>query len=159
MNDIYNAIYEQQKDLYLIEYETDQSKDTLDLRELYIHYMDSDMVVATEYDFIPATLMETTSSYSQLFVNGFVIYDSDSRYLTVADLRMLTTEELRLARNEIYARRGRYFLDIGLQDYFYNQTWYNPMIGPDDFKEDVFNDYERANAYFIRDYENLHGFN
>ncbi|HHX59147.1 MAG TPA: YARHG domain-containing protein, partial [Epulopiscium sp.] len=159
MDDIYNAIYEQQKDLYLIEYETDQLKDTFAARNLYMNYLSEDLVVNGEYKFTPAILMETTTSYSQLFINDFIIYDSDFRYLTVADLRMLTKEQLRLARNEIYARRGRMFLDQELQNYFNSKAWYRPTIRPDDFKEHIFNDYEKANAYFIRDYENLHGFN
>jgi len=159
MDAVYDAIYEYQKDLYLIEYETDQSKDTLATRELYINYLGENIVARSEYTFTPATLMETTTSYSQLFINDFIIYDSDFRYLTVADLRMLTKEQLRLARNEIYARRGRFFLDQGLQSYFNSKPWYNPTIRPDNFKESIFNDYEKANAYFIKDYENLHGFN
>ncbi|WP_069999271.1 YARHG domain-containing protein [Cellulosilyticum sp. I15G10I2] len=159
MQDIYLAIYRQQKELYLLEYETTTAKDMIVQRNIYINYLNHDIGARSEYAYIPAILMEGIKSSAQLFVNDFIIYDSDKRYLTAADLKLLTEEQLRLARNEIYARRGRMFVDAKLQEYFDRRAWYKPTTQPNDFKESLFNDYERANAYFIRDYENLQGFN
>lgn len=48
----------------------------------------------------------------------YILPESASRLLTEADLENLTQEDLRIARNEIYARHGRKFLDEGLQEYF-----------------------------------------
>lgn len=94
-----------------------------------------------------------------MFVNDFIIYDSDKRYLTAADLDRLTPEQLRLARNEIYARKGRMFYSDDLQNYFNSKSWYQPSIEPDDFQDNImFNSFERANAYFIADYERLKGY-
>ena len=41
-------------------------------------------------------------------------------------LRGLTRDQLRLARNEIYARRGRFFRDQQLAAYFSRFDWYKP---------------------------------
>ena len=89
---------------------------------------------------------------------GFIIPDSNSRFLTDSDLDPLTKEELRIARNEIYARCGRRFNDPGLQAYFDSQPWYHGTIMPDDFKESLFNIYEKKNSEFIAAYEKRKGY-
>jgi hypothetical protein len=57
---------------------------------------------------------------------GFVFADSDRRLLTPADLRGLSRDELRIARNEIYARKGRYFESADLKARFERFPWYSP---------------------------------
>lgn len=57
---------------------------------------------------------------------GFIFPDSDRRLLTPADLRRLSRDELRIARNEIFARRGRYFDSADLKAYFARFSWYAP---------------------------------
>jgi len=57
---------------------------------------------------------------------GFIFADSDRRLLTVADLRGLSSDELRIARNEIFARRGRYFEAADLKARFEGFPWYSP---------------------------------
>jgi hypothetical protein len=57
---------------------------------------------------------------------GFLFPDSDRRYLTRAELSRLSSEQLRIARNEIYARKGRYFRDHQLAAYFGRMPWYKP---------------------------------
>lgn len=56
----------------------------------------------------------------------FIIPDSDRRILTLSDLRKLSKEELRIARNEIFARRGRYFEAPDLKSRFGRFSWYSP---------------------------------
>lgn len=158
MSEIYSAIYRQQKEMYLLEYETLNPDATTAVRSVTVNYSDDQVTARNAYEFVPAVYMEATVSQAQLFTNDFVIYDSDSRYITAADLALLTQEQLRLARNEIYARRGRLFKDAYLQDYFNQKSWYQGTISPDAFRETMFNDYERANAYFIADYERLKGY-
>ncbi|MFN5037032.1 MAG: YARHG domain-containing protein [Bradyrhizobium sp.] len=58
--------------------------------------------------------------------SGFIFPDSDRRLLTPADLRRLSRDELRIARNEIFARRGRYFDSADLKAYFSRFPWYAP---------------------------------
>ena len=88
----------------------------------------------------------------------YILPDSDSRYLTEDDLTGLNAEQCRLARNEIYARHGRRFLDAGLQRYFDSCSWYSGTIDPADFSDSVFNEYERANSRLIVEYERAHGY-
>ena len=85
--------------------------------------------------------------------DGMLIPDSDSRYLTEDDLKGFTAEELRIARNEIYARYGRKFNDSKLQEHFNSMDWYFPMTDPEDFDESLLNDYEIKNLELIAKYE------
>jgi YARHG domain len=53
----------------------------------------------------------------------------ENRLITEDMLHGLSLHELRLLRNEIYARQGRHFKTEWLSQYFFSQPWYNP---PDD---------------------------
>ncbi len=66
-------------------------------------------------------------------------------------LRGLGLYELRLLRNEVYARRGRVFQTIWLAQYFYSQPWYEPN---DDFADAKLTGIERQNVETIVKYEN-----
>ena len=86
-------------------------------------------------------------------VSGYIFYDSDTRYLTDEDLRGLSSWELKIARNEIYARRGRLFNDSSLQNYFDSCSWYNGYISPNSFNENSLNKIEQYNVKLIKKYE------
>ena len=86
-------------------------------------------------------------------VSGYIFYDSDSRYLTSSDLYGLSSWELKLARNEIYARRGRRFKNSALQNYFDSCSWYYGYIAPDDFNDNSLNTVEQYNVNFIKKFE------
>lgn len=81
--------------------------------------------------------------------SAYILPDSDSRYLTEADLDGLTGEQLRLARNEIYARHGRIFDSPDLKEYFERQPWYLGTTPSSQFSESVLNGWERANLELI----------
>lgn len=91
-------------------------------------------------------------------LQGYILPESNTRYLNKSDLAGLTAEECRLARNEIYARHGRMFNDEGLQKYFESFDWYTPTIQPNDFQEAMLNAYEIANRDLIVDYEQEQGY-
>jgi hypothetical protein len=74
-----------------------------------------------------------------------------NRLITDDLLKGLSLHELRLIRNEIYARRGRQFKTFWIQDYFYGQSWYKPT---DEFKEPELSDTEKKNIATIVAYEN-----
>jgi len=59
-------------------------------------------------------------------------------------------EDLRVLRNEVYARHGRIFKDPELQKYFLAQAWYKPNP---DFKDDQLNEIEAANLAKIKEAE------
>ena len=84
----------------------------------------------------------------------YLLPDSDSRYLTEADLKNLSWRELSLARNEIYARHGRRFANAEIQAYFDTQDWYYGTIAPADFQPGWLSTVEYANIKLIKDYEN-----
>lgn len=87
----------------------------------------------------------------------YVIPDSSSRYLTNEDLENLSLEELKLARNELYAKKGRIFNSAELREYFKNKWWYEPRVEGEvmDAKpqSDYFNEYEIANLLLIKEWE------
>lgn len=76
----------------------------------------------------------------------YIIPDSNSRYLTESDISGLSLQQLNYAKNEIYARRGRKFDSVELQEYFGSKSWYRGTIEPSQFTNDVLNDYEIKNA-------------
>lgn len=60
---------------------------------------------------------------------GFLFADSDRRLLTPEELKGLDKAQLRNARNEIYARRGRKFVRKEVSNYFKQFDWYRPQFG------------------------------
>jgi len=70
--------------------------------------------------------------------------------ITDETLGAMFAEDLRVLRNEVYARHGRVFKDTELQKYFEAQAWYkaNP-----DFKDDQLNEIEAKNLAKIREAE------
>lgn len=63
-----------------------------------------------------------TSYYSY-----FVIPDSSYRKVTANELKYLSTHQLAVARNEIYARHGYIFVSNEWKDFFVNEPWYTPI--------------------------------
>jgi len=62
----------------------------------------------------------------------------------------LFVEDLRVLRNEIYAKRGRVFKDPTLQKYFEAQSWYKPNP---DFKDESLSETESKNLAVIKQVE------
>ncbi len=56
----------------------------------------------------------------------FLLPQSSDRILTRSDLTHLSGPMLRVARNEIFARKGRYFNSNDLMSYFSQFDWYDP---------------------------------
>jgi hypothetical protein len=68
--------------------------------------------------------------------------------LTESDLQGMSKQELRILRNEIYARHGRKFKSEDLQVYFSAQSWYQPL-----YDEVQLNSIEKKNVEFIQKHE------
>ena len=85
----------------------------------------------------------------------YIFPDSNSRYLTDEDLSGYSSDQLELAKNEIYARHGRKFVTQRIADYFNSKSWYKGTVEPETFDADtsVFNEYEVANIQKIADTE------
>ena len=86
--------------------------------------------------------------------SDYIFPDSDSRYLTDADVSGLSKYQLMIARNEIYARHGWIFQNEELYAYFSSKSWYHGTTLPKDFSPSVLNEYEKANIALILSYEN-----
>lgn len=81
---------------------------------------------------------------------GFIFPNSDSSYLSNAQVSALSDDDLQLAINEIYARRGRIFMDASLNAYFNSQSWYEGKYTPEEFEKNVkFNTYEQKNLQLL----------
>lgn len=83
--------------------------------------------------------------------NGFVIADSNLRYITEEELRSLNTTEdyplyvvLGFARNEIFARHGEEFTSAHYLDHYSQYNWYAAMPHHS-VKDSEMNAYEKAN--------------
>ena len=75
----------------------------------------------------------------------------ESKTITEQMLHGLSLHELRLLRNEVYARHGRMFRAEWLQQYFYSQPWYTP---DENFKDESLSGNDKLNVEAIVKYEN-----
>lgn len=78
-------------------------------------------------------------------------YELNSRLLTENDLLGKSKFDLRIMRNEIYARHGYLFKSSDLQEYFSQKPWYRGTTY--DAGEIMFNDIEKKNIEFIKNHE------
>jgi hypothetical protein len=76
------------------------------------------------------------------------------RLLTLDDLSDLSRRDLRILRNTVYARHGREFKSVVLQEWFENKGWYtrNP-----DFEESMLTSTDKKNVRLIRSVEDSLG--
>lgn len=82
----------------------------------------------------------------------YIFPDSDTRRLTEEEVSALSPELLRIAKNELYARRGRIFTSEDLQQYFESKSWYSGTIPGDQFNEGLFNQIEKDNIALLQQY-------
>ena len=75
----------------------------------------------------------------------------ENKLISAQLLRGLSLHELRLLRNEIYARHGRIFKTVWIQQYFGGQPWYDPK---EDFKDEEISGADKTNIETIVAYEN-----
>lgn len=150
MEDVYDQIYRDQKSMYVVQYQTDSKAKTDVARNIYISYNDDTYGIRMQDAYVP----------SEYKINGFIFYDSDKRYLTESELDQLTEAEVRIALNEIYARRGYKFTKgADMIQHFNNCSWYH---GTEEDMQKVaaeFNEYEKKNVDLLVNYECKHGLN
>ncbi len=86
----------------------------------------------------------------------YILPECDTRVYTKEELSVLSAEELRLARNEIYARHGRMFSAEDLKNYFQSKSWYTPQYEGTEFDakgDSILNECEIANRNLIVELE------
>lgn len=82
--------------------------------------------------------------------DSYIFADSNVRALTKGDLEGLTKDELRIARNEIYARYGWSFKDEELGRFFEQKAWYVPY---ENISDEVLSEIELTNQNLIAEAE------
>ncbi len=75
----------------------------------------------------------------------------ENKLISEQMMRGLSLHEMRLLRNEIYARHGRLFKAPWLQQYFSSQPWYTP---DENFKDEELSGADKQNVELIVKYEN-----
>ncbi|MCR4892273.1 MAG: VWA domain-containing protein [Lachnospiraceae bacterium] len=159
MEDIYSTIYREQQDYYVFEYTSPKETDVQSERTIVLKTSESSEFTG-EYrkPFVPQADM--TNGFSSDYASvDYMIPDSSSRAITEADLARFSLAQLRIARNEIFARHGRQFNDSYLNKWFYSKQWYLEIptkYAPDYFDKNQPNrlsKLETANVNFILEYE------
>lgn len=107
-----------------------------------------------------ASTQATTTAAADNYVNGignesteYILPESNTRVYSTSELSVLTTAQLELARNEIYARYGREFKTDYISAHFKSKSWYHVQYSAEEFdaiQESVFNSYEKQNIANIK---------
>lgn len=79
---------------------------------------------------------------------GMILPGSERHLLTSSDIANLSPQQLRIARNEIFARHGLVFIDPALREHFRQFDWYTPTTNAVRL-----NDVENANVRFLQQAE------
>ena len=97
-----------------------------------------------------------TASYNRMMT---FINNCDSRYFSASDLSNLDADMCILARNGIFAKSGRMF-DSEYLTAFYEEcfSWYYPRVSPDDFSDNMLNDYQKKNLDIVMQFERDMGY-
>lgn len=104
----------------------------------------------------PTTSSNTNSananknSTSKAISGNYIIADSNTRLISQSELTSLTPWQLKVARNEIYARHGREFVHKDLQCYFTKKSWYKIDSS---YSDSMLSSIENKNVAMILNYE------
>lgn len=118
---------------------------------------DSNTSIAKSSDTVDETTAETASETEEETKTSaptddtYLLSVSNERMLTERDVDGFDDDDYTLAINEIYARHGRIFYNQEFAEYFNNKTWYSGTVEPEDFSDDVFNDAEEYNLWFLKE--------
>ncbi len=159
LEDIYVSIYREQQDYYVVKYKTTNTDNRFDFREVVLETSEQSQYEGTyTKEYVPETDV-SSAKFGDYASKDFMIDDSDTRSVSDSDLAGMSLAELRIARNEIYARHGRQFKDPLLNQWFYSKTWYlniSNKYSPQSFdaiRPSPLSSLELANANYILEYE------
>ena len=94
---------------------------------------------------------EPTVSTPKYYAKGYGTFpEGSNRYLTSEDTRYLDYSELKIMRNEIFARHGYIFKTEDMIQYFSGQSWYKPLHN--DVNSSL-TEIERKNVEYIKTLE------
>lgn len=128
------------------------------IKAAYIHELDSTKLALAE---ARAQLAEEKASKKESHhstssatpIRSGAVYGTDfdwlsERYCTFDDIAGLSSWDLCILRNSMYARHGRKFKRADLRDFFGQYSWYHPR-----YSEVTLSALEQANVNFIKSYE------
>lgn len=155
---IYANIYRQQQEYYIFRYTTSNTDIDQVERTLRLSFSDyAPYLGESEHDYQTQAVINDNFSLDFRSVD-YILPNSSTQAVTDAELSGLSLAQLRIARNEIYARHGRQFKDAMLNQWFYSKNWYLsifPKYSPADFDQYI-NDLsalERENVSAIKRHE------
>lgn len=159
LTDIYLSIYEEQQDYYVFKYTSSDTANQNQFREIVLSTSDTTEFFGTyTKEYIPQA--DISGAFSNDYMNMDYMLDfSSQREVTASDLDGMSLAQLRIARNEIFARHGRQFKDSMLNQWFYSKAWYldiSTKYSPDDFDRispSPLSKLEIQNVEFIKNYE------
>ena len=99
------------------------------------------------------TVSEIDKTVTNKNAYAYIFPNSAIEYISYDDIKSKSNEELRIGRNEIYARHGRIFTSQDLQTYFSSQPWYNGTIQADKFSDALLSTTELYNVQTISSVE------
>lgn len=160
LEDIYLQIYQEQQDYYVFNYTAANTDNKDEFRTIKLETSETSEFYGTyTKEYVPES--DVTGAFSADYMGlDFMLEFSGQREVTGSDLVGMSLAELRIARNEIFARHGRQFRDSMLNQWFYSKAWYLNLT--DKYDPDTFealspyplSDLERKNAEIIKAYEN-----
>lgn len=100
--------------------------------------------------FVFAIVIFCSSQINAQISSGCKYPEASSRHLTSEDLAGKSIWELKIMRNEIFARHGYKFKSDDMREYFNKQKWYKPQY--DDVTSKL-TEIENANIKMIKQYE------
>ncbi|WP_088041585.1 YARHG domain-containing protein [Bacillus sp. EAC] len=107
---------------------------------------DENKVEVTEKPAEQTTTSGTEDTEEATNSTDFILPDSNLKNLTNGDIERLTPSDLRIARNEIYARHGFVFKSADLNNYFATKSWYSQ----DPTYQGTLNEFEKYNLSLIK---------
>ena len=82
---------------------------------------------------------------------NYILENSDVQFLEWNDVRGLSSDEISMACQEIYARHGYRFEKKQVLRYFQAKSWYDAAVSPSDFQaEQVFGEAEKYNVKYLK---------
>lgn len=161
LEDIYISIYREQQDYYVFKYTSTNQDNLTEFRDVVVEASEAAEITGSyQKAYIPQA--DITGAFSSSYMGlDFILDFSSQRAVAESDLAGLSLAELRIARNEIFARHGRQFKDSMLNQWFYSKAWYLNLpvkYSPADFdaiSPSPLSRLESDNANFIINYEKM----
>lgn len=121
--------------------------------------------ISSEYKISKSIVKNTPKTINKSEIKTPIIQETENtennyfwlsqRRVKEADLSGKSGYELDIMRNTIFAVHGRRFDTPELQEYFDQQSWYNPQYSPQEFPVGLLSKIEIENAEFINQYQDI----